>query len=39
MLNSMLAYGEKLTEAFAKSIELREGKLHEEEIAAPVREK
>ena len=28
----MLAYGETLTEAFEKSIELREGKLLEEEI-------
>src|SRR5262245_23134488 len=28
----MLAYGESITEAFEKSIELREGKLVEEEI-------
>jgi hypothetical protein len=28
----MLAYGESLTEAFEKSIELKEGKLVEEEI-------
>ena len=38
MPNSMLAYGETLTRAFEKSIELRKGKLYEEAIAAPVRE-